>query len=170
MLYGVWHTSFTVADIDRSIDFYQGLLGFELVHTQRQANEYTRRLVGYANADLKIAQLAVPGQPRGASTHDLELVEYVVPRGKRGDTNICNPGAAHFAMTVDDIHARHERLVASGIEFVSSPNQITAGVNQGGWTCYFRDPDEIVLEMLQPPPHRMPGPAASGPAHIEVAA
>ena len=25
---------------------------------------------------------------------------------------------------------------------------------QGGSTCYFRDPDAIVLEILQPPPHR----------------
>ena len=155
MLRGVWHFSFTVADLDRSIAFYRDLLGFELIHTQEQANDYTRRLVGYPDAHLKVAQLAIPGQPRGISTHDLELVEYVAPRGSRGDANICNPGAAHLALTVDDIHERYERLRAAGVSFVSPPNHITAGINTGGYTCYFRDPDAIVLEMVQPPPHRL---------------
>jgi catechol 2,3-dioxygenase-like lactoylglutathione lyase family enzyme len=96
----------------------------------------------------------IPGQPRGISSHDLELVEYRQPRGTRGDINICNPGAAHLALVVDDIQERYERFVAAGVTFVSPPNYITAGVNQGGYTCYFRDPDDIVLEMVQPPPHR----------------
>jgi catechol 2,3-dioxygenase-like lactoylglutathione lyase family enzyme len=155
VLYGVWHFSFTVADIDRSIAFYRDLLGFELVHVQEQANEYTSRLVGYPDAHLRVAQFAVPGQPRGVSTHDLELVEYVSPRGERGSIEICNPGAAHLAMTVGDIHERYERLVAAGVPFVSPPNAITAGVNEGGWTCYFRDPDEIVLELAQAPARRL---------------
>ena len=152
---GIYHFSFTVGDIARSIDFYQGLLGFDLVHEQVQDNAYTRRLVGYPDACLKVAQFAAPGQPRGISTQDLELVEYVRPRGTRGDTNICNTGAGHLAMTVDDIHERYERLSANGVTFVSPPNYITAGVNEGGYTCYFRDPDDIVLEMVQPPASRL---------------
>jgi catechol 2,3-dioxygenase-like lactoylglutathione lyase family enzyme len=155
VLRGIWHFSFTVADLDRSIEFYRDLLGFDLIHTQVQANEYTRRLVGYPDAHLKVAQFAVPGQPRGISTHDLELVEYVSPLGSRGDINICNPGAGHLAMTVDDIQERYDRLTAAGVTFVSPPNAITEGVNTGGQTCYFRDPDDIVLEMVQPPPHRL---------------
>lgn len=156
MTLGVWHFSFTVSDLDRSIAFYRDLLGLELIHTQEQANEYTRRLVGYPDAHLRVAQFVIPGQPRGISTHDLELVEYVTPKGQRGDINICNPGAGHLAFTVDDIHERYERLRAAGVHFFSPPNAITAGVNLGGYTCYFHDPDQIVLEMVQPPPHRMP--------------
>lgn len=154
-MYGVWHFSFTVSNIDRSVAFYRDLLGFELIHRQEQANDYTRRLVGYADAHLRIAQFALPGQPRGLSTHDLELVEYVAPRGRRGDTNICNPGAAHLAFAIDDINDRYERLAAAGIHFFSPPNGITGGVNEGGFTCYFHDPDQIVLEMVQPPVHRL---------------
>jgi catechol 2,3-dioxygenase-like lactoylglutathione lyase family enzyme len=157
VLYGVWHFSFTVADLDRSIEFYHDLLGFELVLTQEQANAYTRRLVGYPDASLRVAQFALPGQPRRISTHDLELVQYVAPKGERGSREICNPGAAHMAMTVDDIHERYDRFVAAGVEFVSPPNEITAGVNVGGYTCYFRDPDDIVLELVQPPAHRLTG-------------
>jgi catechol 2,3-dioxygenase-like lactoylglutathione lyase family enzyme len=151
MVDGVWHFSFTVSDIERSIGFYRDVLGFELVHRQEQANEYTRKLVGHPQAHLKVAQFALPGQPRGVSTHDLELIEYVFPLGQRGDVSIWNPGAAHLAFAVDDIHARYRHLASSGVHFFSPPNAITAGINEGGFTCYFHDPDQIVLEMIQPP-------------------
>jgi catechol 2,3-dioxygenase-like lactoylglutathione lyase family enzyme len=156
-LRGVWHFSFTVADLDRSVAFYRDLLGFELVHTQEQDNAYTRRLVGLPDAALRVAQLAVPGQPRGISTHDLELVEYVRPKGIRGERRICDPGEAHLAIAVEDAVGMYERLSAAGVRFVSSPNAITAGVNEGGYACYFLDPDAIVLELLQPPADRLGG-------------
>jgi catechol 2,3-dioxygenase-like lactoylglutathione lyase family enzyme len=155
MLHGVWHFSFTVSDLDKSVAFYTELLRFELIHTQEQSNAYTRSLVGYPDAHLRIAQLVVPGQPRGLSSHDLELVEYVRPKGTRGEAEICNPGAAHLALTVDDIHDRHTALTDAGVRFYSPPNVITAGVNEGGFTCYFEDLDQIVLEMVQPPVHRL---------------
>ncbi|MFB4271910.1 VOC family protein [Nonomuraea sp. GTA35] len=148
---GVWHFSFTVADLDRSVAFYRDLLGFTLVHRQEQDNDYTRRLVGYPDAVLRVAQLAVPGQPRGLSTHDLELVEYVQPRGEARDPARHLPGAAHLALTVEDARAEHTRLAAAGVRFVNPPEEITAGVNKGGYACYFLDPDEITLELVQPP-------------------
>ncbi|MPZ51836.1 MAG: hypothetical protein GEU79_03740 [Acidimicrobiia bacterium] len=149
---GVWHFSFTVSDIDRSVDFYTRVLDFELVHTQRQNNEYTPSLVGYSDADLDVAQLVVPGQPRFLSTHDLELVHYRSPVGRRGDTNISNPGAAHLALGVTDMDLWYRRLLDERVETVSPPNLISAGVNAGGSAMYFYDPDRIVLELVQPPP------------------
>lgn len=148
---GVWHFSFTVADIERSIDFYGRVLGLELIHQQEQANDYTAALVGFPGASLRIAQLRVPGQPRGISSHDLELVEYVVPAGEPHGGGRNRPGSSHLAFTVEDAIAEHERLTAEGVRFVSAPQAITAGVNKGGYTCYFLDPDDITLELVQPP-------------------
>lgn len=137
------------------MDFYTRLLRFECIHTQHQANDYTRRLVGYPDADLLIAQLVIPGQPRGLSTHDLELVQYLAPLGARGDHNICNPGQAHLALTVEDIGAEYDWLSSNGVEFFSSPNRITAGINDGGYTVYFYGFDHIVHELVQPPEQRL---------------
>ncbi|MFF5265073.1 VOC family protein [Actinomadura viridis] len=161
MLSGIWHFSFHVADLDRSVAFYRDVLGMELVHVQEQANAYTRSLVGYPDAHLRVAQLAVPGRGEQVSTHDLELVEYVVPRGERQDPARHHPGAAHMAFAVPDIEAEHARLTALGVRFVSPPNHITAGVNTGGAACYFLDPDDITLELVQPPPRRAAAPPAA---------
>ena len=144
-----------VSDLDRSIAFYRDVLGMELVHQQEQANEYTRSLVGYPDAHLRVAQLALAGRAEHVSTHDLELVEYVTPRGTRQDPARHHPGAGHLAFAVPDIDADYWRLLAAGVRFVSPPNHITAGVNTGGAACYFLDPDDITLELVQPPPHRL---------------
>jgi lactoylglutathione lyase len=155
-LEGLWHFSFTVADIDRSLVFYRDLLGLTLIHQQEQDNEYTRQLVGFPDAHLKVAMLAIPGAGATRSGHHLELVEYVAPRGVRGDIGPNNPGAAHLAFEVREIESEYQRLCAHGVRFQSSPNTITAGRNIGGITCYFRDPDDIVLELHQPPPRVVP--------------
>ncbi|MEV1179498.1 VOC family protein, partial [Nonomuraea sp. NPDC049784] len=39
----------------------------------------------------------------------------------------------------------------AGVRFVNPPEAITAGVNRGGYACYFLDPDDITLELVQPP-------------------
>lgn len=150
-LSGVWHFSFTVSSVDDAVAFYTQQFGFELVHTQEQKDEYTARLVGYQGAWLKIAQLRVPGSAPGVSGHDLELVEYVAPPGRPGSREIKDPGAAHLAVGVDDIHAWHAKLSAAGVRFVSEPNHIDAGVNRGGWAVYFFGPDDIVHELVEPP-------------------
>jgi len=152
----VLHFSFTVRDIGRSIEWYTHVLGLELVHRQRQENEYTQILVGIPGAVLEVAQFAVPGVPPARSTHMLELVEYVTPRGEQsGEPATNSVGCAHLALMVTDIHARHARMCEQGVRFRNPPVAITAGANEGGYACYFHDPDAITLELLQPSPGRL---------------
>jgi len=55
---------------------------------------------------------------------------------------------------VDDIHAEFKRLRGLGVKFkAEKPVAIEAGVNKGGYTMYFTDPDGITLELIQPPPY-----------------
>ena len=152
MLIAPWHFSFTVSDIEQSILFYRDVLGMELMHRQEQANEYTRKFVGYPDAHLKVAQFRIAGLPTARSGHVLELVEYVAPRGQKVDTQTKNTGTAHLAFQVDDVWAEYERMLALGVRFRSEPIAIAAGINKGGFTCYFLDPDDITLEIIQAPP------------------
>lgn len=156
MIGDVLHFSFTVSDIERSIDWYTRVFGLELVHRQRQDNEYTQILVGIPGAVLEVAQFAVPGVPPARSTHMLELVEYVTPREEPSAPLAVNRvGSPHLALMVDDIHERYARMRDEGVEFVNPPVEITAGANAGGYTCYFHDPDGVTLEILQPAPERL---------------
>ena len=158
MIFSIWHASFTVADLDRSIVFYRDELGLDLVHTQEQANEYTRKFVGYPDAHLKVAQFAAPGAepPRAGhlSGHLIELVQYVTPKGEPVHPERYQPGAAHLAFQVEDTREMYERLSANGVHFISEPVAITAGINAGGATVYLEDPDGNTLEFVTAPPRR----------------
>jgi catechol 2,3-dioxygenase-like lactoylglutathione lyase family enzyme len=147
----IWHASFTVSDIDRSIQFYRDELGLELVHEQEQANEYTRTFVGYPDAHLRIAQFAIRGEAQPLSGHVIELVQYVAPKGDPVHPERYQPGAAHLAFQVDDTPALYARLNARGVCFISEPVVITNGINAGGTTVYLEDPDGNTLEFLTAP-------------------
>lgn len=156
MITGLWHVSFTVSNLETSVKWYTEVLGLAYVRGQEQHNEYTAKLVAFPNAHLKIAQLAIPGVTVPISRHHIELVEYVSPRGDDIPLDTNRTGVGHWAFIVDDIHKEFERLKALGVRFKADrPIAIEHGVNKGGYTIYFLDPDGITLELLQAPP--LPG-------------
>jgi len=150
MLVNYFHFSFTVSNLERSIDFYTNVIGMKLIGSQLHDQPYTSVQVAFPNAVLKAARLTIEGIPVARSGHLLELVEYVNPRGEPTDTTTNRPGTAHMAFQVDDLWAHYNRMKALGVRFKSEPVAITAGPNAGGWTIYFYDPDDITLEMVQP--------------------
>ena len=150
MLVSYFHFSFTVSNLDQSITFYRDVLGMKLVRTFIHDQPYTSVQVGFKDAYLKVATFTVEGMPVPRSGHLLELIEYVNPRGEPTDTTTNRPGSAHLAFQVDDLNMEYNRMKALGVRFKSEPVKIAAGPNEGGWTIYFLDPDNITLEMVQP--------------------
>ena len=147
MITGCYHTSFTVSNLERSVAFYRDVLGLKLRGVQGGSHDYLRTIVGYPEANLKMAFLEIPG-----SGHVLELIEYVAPRGLPASVATCNPGSAHVCFRTDDLLRTYEEWRAKGVKFRSEPVRITAGVNEGGYAVYFSDPDGITLELFQPRP------------------
>jgi catechol 2,3-dioxygenase-like lactoylglutathione lyase family enzyme len=146
----IFHVGFVVRDLDASIKFYTEGLGLRLRHQQVQDNDYTRRLVGYPDACLRIAQFQLPEGDPPPSGHVLELIEYQWPEGGPSDLERNTLGAGHLAFLVDDIEDVALRLTALGAQPLSEPNEITAGINRGGKALYLHDPDGVTLELLQP--------------------
>lgn len=151
----VLHFSFTVSNLNKSVEWYVDTLGLELVARQRSENDYIRTLVGLPDAVLEVAQFKIPGVSPGASTHMLELIQYVHPTSEYQRAPIFSVGASHLAFLVADIDKEYKRMKASGVDFVNPPVAITEGVNMGGAACYFADPDGNTLELLMPPPPRV---------------
>jgi lactoylglutathione lyase len=143
---GVHHTSFTVSDIERSLEFYSGLLGCEVLWRREIDEKYFCDIVGFPGCRVKAAHLRIPG-----SAHILELFEYVAPRGVPADVRTNNPGSSHIALVVEDLVSLYNELVSKGVRFRSAPVTIDAGVNAGGRGAYLLDPDGITVELFQPP-------------------
>ena len=148
---GAEHTSFTVSNLDRSLEFYVDWLGLEVLHIRPEIkNRYFREIVGFPEGVIRGAFLRIPG-----TDHRLELFEYLEPRGTPADVRTNNPGSAHLAFFVEDVRAAYRELTAKGVRFRSPPVDLDEGPNVGGVSVYMLDPDGITLELFQPPPGRL---------------
>ncbi len=155
MILDALHVGFTVRDIDASIDWYTRVLGLELIHRQRSDNAYIRKLVGVQDAVLEVAQFAIAGHPPRYSTHLLELIQYVTGTGIESPPPAVNCVATgHLALIVTDIDERYAAIVRAGGTPINPPVLITEGANTGAYACYLRDPDGVVLELMQFSPER----------------
>lgn len=141
------HFSFTVTDLDRSIAFYRDVLGMRLLRRADRQGPDISRIVSFEDAHLEIAYLELPGAPG----MELELIEYLAPKGEPIDRRTCNPGSAHLCFGTDDVHSSYSSLVSAGVQFRSEPILVQAGASKGGYALYFNDPDGNTLELVQPP-------------------
>lgn len=147
MIQGFHHSSRTVRSMERSLAFYRGLLGLEVVLDEELEGEGLDRVVGLTGARLRVVELEV------ADGHLLELVEYHNPPGRdlQPGASPADVGAHHFALLVDDVDAVHRRLTAAGVRFTCPPQEIADGLFKGTRTTYCLDPDDLVIELWQPP-------------------
>ena len=141
------HTGITVSNLQQSLAFWRDLLGFELSHTAHQTGELAREITGVAGAELKLAVLKAPGG------HKIELLEYLGPpdRTKHADLRPCDVGSVHVALTVNDLNAVLQRIVASGWKTAGKPQTLQSGPNAGKRVVYVRDPDGTTIEFMQTP-------------------
>ena len=141
------HTGITVSNLERSLAFWRDVLGLELSHTAHQTGELAKEITGVAGAELKLAVLKAPGG------HKIELVEYLAPpdRTKHADLRPCDVGSVHVALTVNDLDAILQRIVASGWKTAGKPQTLQSGPNAGKRVVYVRDPDGTTIELMQLP-------------------
>jgi catechol 2,3-dioxygenase-like lactoylglutathione lyase family enzyme len=142
----VYHTGFTVSDIERSLAFYRDLLGLKLVKRQTGTASYLSAVTGFEGVRLEIALLQ---SADGGSM--LELLQYVSHPAEPTDRATNRPGNAHLCFRVDDIQTACAELSRHGVRLVSPPTEITAGAHRGGWAVYLRDPDGFTVELYQGP-------------------
>ena len=141
MIKGVEHVALSVQDLDRSIAFYAGILGMEVVRQIDAGPEMgIGDIVGIPGCSARIAHLESAG-------FMLELFEYTDPRGNpmdKGRTQ-ADHGFTHLGFTSTDARSDYAELKDAGVEFLSEPVEFRPGV----WVVYFSGPDREVCELRQ---------------------
>jgi catechol 2,3-dioxygenase-like lactoylglutathione lyase family enzyme len=169
----VHHFSFTVSDLERTVDFYGRLLGFRLIgRKHRQAPDLGDALRGRMGLPPGLLEAGARG-PRSLSVGRLpesqpspqaaeiliadmelagtrvEFIQYVNPPTQPYPGDPATAGSAHLALLTDDIEGEVRRLEAAGVRF-HTPVRTLRDPGRPVWRwCYFRDPDGIVVELVQ---------------------
>jgi catechol 2,3-dioxygenase-like lactoylglutathione lyase family enzyme len=143
---GFNHTSFTVASLDRVLRFFCDFLGFELVSRAPRGQALIEQMTAIPDADVEIAFVRGPG-------HTIELVEYKAPADRAASSaRLCDAGAAHIALDVDDVPAAVLGARVHGFRRIGHIIAIDAGPNRGRLVVYLKGPDGIVVEFIGPGP------------------
>src|SRR5436309_12567502 len=126
------HTGITVSNLERSLEFWQNVLGFEFSHRAHQTGEMASEITGVAGAEIKLAVVKAPGG------HKIELLEYLAPPDRKQDVDLrpCDVGFVHVALIVDDLDAILSAINASGWKAAGKPQTLQSGPNVGKRVVY----------------------------------
>jgi catechol 2,3-dioxygenase-like lactoylglutathione lyase family enzyme len=139
------HTSLTVSNLDRSIAFFRDCLGFEVTSKAPREAPLTERVTGIPGASITVAYVRGPG-------HSLELIEFHGPASKgKVKSRACDTGTFHVAYDVDDLDAALAAVKQYDVLPVAAPITVDGGPNKGARIAFVRDPDGIMLELIQAP-------------------
>jgi glyoxylase I family protein len=139
------HTGITVSNLERALDFWQNVLGFELSHRRHQTGELASEITGVPGAEISLAVLKGCG-------HKIELLEYLAPVDRKHvDLRPCDIGAVHVALTVDNLDAVLSAIAASGWKAAGKAQTLKSGPNAGRRVVYVRDSDGTTIEFMQSP-------------------
>jgi catechol 2,3-dioxygenase-like lactoylglutathione lyase family enzyme len=147
MITGFNHTSFTVADMEKSVKFWTEMLGYEAASVSPREGKWQEEVTGVAGASLLVAHLYGHG-------HHIEFIQYL------GGATPGNPsapslvGAAHVALETDDIEATWKALIAAGATPQGRIARVTTGAVAGVKAGYIRDPNGILIELVELAPKK----------------
>jgi catechol 2,3-dioxygenase-like lactoylglutathione lyase family enzyme len=136
----------TVADMDRSISFFQDVLTFEKVADCEFHNDAFDQLTGVFGARVRIVDMRL-----GDET--LRLTQYLTPQGRPipADSRSNDHWFQHIAIVVRDMDAAYARLrkhkvlpVSTAPQTLPEWNKAAAGIR----AFYFRDSDNHNLELI----------------------
>ncbi|GAA0367731.1 VOC family protein [Bacillus horti] len=130
MIKGIEHTAIMVSDMDRSLEFYEQVLGMTLRHRE------------WLNEDVELAFLYYPKQQSSLSEAEIELVYE-----KGVDVHQLGEGLVnHLAFRVEDISETMGQLRELGIVFdEEEPIRVLGNVK----IAFFSGPDGEILELVE---------------------
>ena len=121
------HMMLRVGELDRSIRFYTGVLGMNLLRRKDYpSGRFTLAFVGYG---LESAETVLE------LTHNWDISSYEI-----------GAGYGHIALGVEDIAATCEMIRAQGGKIVREPGPMKHGTTV---IAFVEDPDGYKIELIQ---------------------
>lgn len=148
MLKGIVHVGLTVKDLERSVAFYRDVLGLAYLGEMEMEGPETERL--FQRKDCK-ARVAYLNGSRELVAPPIELIQFVGQEPERQAGDLFRTSISELCFAVEDIDREYQRLKKLGVEFLSEPQTFDSTEYGFGKSraVYFKDPDGIILELLQ---------------------
>ncbi len=149
MIGQIYHVGLTVSDLDRSVAFYRDVLGLQYQGELLMEGKETEAMFRRANCRARVAYLNGSDQ---LHMPPVELIQFVGDEIRRKPMDLFTTSISELCFYAEDADAVYQKLVEQGVECFSAPQEFD--FRQAGFgrskAFYFRDPDGIILEIMQP--------------------
>ena len=140
---GYDHSAISVADADRSVAFYAGLLGLAQASRQVNSGRAQERLDGLPGDVVDVVAL----QPAASPTPHIELLAYRTPRGRPAPgLRSRDLAAERLVLQVEDLAGLLETLAAAGVA-PAAPGLVPLA--DGSRAVLVHDPDRHALVLVE---------------------
>lgn len=145
----IYHVGLTVSDLDRSVIFYRDILGLEFQGEILMAGEETDKMFHKKNCKARVAYL---NGSKNMEAPPVELIQFVDDAVNNVQSDLFTTSISELCFYTDDIDSVYKNLIENNIECLSEPQyfDFTAQGFGKSKAFYFKDPDGIILEMMQP--------------------
>ena len=149
MIGRIYHVGLTVSDLDRSVAFYRDILGLAFQGEIFMEGKETDKMFRRANCKARVAYL---NGSKAIEAPPVELIQFVNNEVKKVPSDLFTTSISEVCFYTDDIDSAYKHLVDNNVECLSEPQYFDFRVDGFGESraFYFRDPDGIILEMMQP--------------------
>ena len=140
---GYDHSAISVADADRSVAFYAGLLGMAQASRQVNSGPAQERLDGLQGDVVDVVAL----RPAAAATPHVELLAYRTPRGRPAPgLRSRDVAAARLVLEVEDLPGLVEALTEAGAAVAEGG---LVPLADGSRAALVHDPDRHALVLIE---------------------
>ena len=145
----IYHVGLTVSDLERSIAFYRDILGLEFQGEILMEGEETDKMFGKENCKARVAYL---NGSKALEAPPVELIQFVDSKIHKEQSDLFTTSISEVCFYTDDIDSVYKTLIENHVECLSEPQYFDFRADGFGESraFYFRDPDGIILEMMQP--------------------
>lgn len=145
----IYHVGLTVSDLERSIAFYRDMLGLEFQGEIFMEGEETDKMFRMENCKARVAYL---NGSANIETPPVELIQFVDNEIHKEQSNLFKTSISELCFYTDDIDTIYKKLIENNVDCLSEPQYFDFRADGFGESkaFYFRDPDGIILEIMQP--------------------
>lgn len=136
------HFGIVVADLERSLAFYGGLLGFAVARRMEEEGPFIDAVLGLPAT--RVTTVKLEAEPGGVQIELLHFHSHPDPAPRPPQP--WSVGPTHMAFTVTGLPDLYRRLSAAGTTFTTPPR---LSVDGRALVTFCRDPDGTLLELVE---------------------
>lgn len=145
----IYHVGLTVSDLDKSIIFYRDILGLKFIGEILMEGEETDTLFQRKNCKARVAYLNGSDE---LHMPPVELIQFLDAEIQNTPADLFSTSISELCFYTKDIDKIYTHFLEHHVECLSAPQNFdftTSGFGKSR-AFYFKDPDGIILEMMQP--------------------